>query len=95
MRRPSKSPWASPLRVVKKKDGSLRACGDYRRLNAVTQPDRYPIPRIQDFTYQLQGEEIFSKLDLKMAYYRIPIIESRRRKKQQLQRRSACLSSTA
>lgn len=71
--RPSKSPWASPLHVVKKKDGSLRVCGDYRRLNAVTQPDRYPIPRIQDFTYQLHGKRVFSKLDLKMAYYWIPI----------------------
>lgn len=71
--KPSMSPWASPLHVVKKKDGGLRVCGDYRRLNAVTQPDRYPIPRIQDFTYQLKNMKIFSKLDLKMAYYWIPI----------------------
>lgn len=71
--KPSKSPWASPLHIVKKKDGGLRVCGDYRRLNAVTLPDRYPIPRIQDFTYQLNGMKIFSKLDLKMAYYWIPI----------------------
>lgn len=70
---PSKSPWASPLHIVKKKDGGLRVCGDYRRLNAVTQPDRYPIPRVQDFTYQLHNMKIFSKLDLKMAYYSIPI----------------------
>lgn len=70
---PSMSPWASPLHVVKKKDGSLRVCGDYRRLNSVTQPDRYPIPRIQDFTYQLENKKVFSKLDLKMAYYWIPI----------------------
>ncbi|KAJ8731369.1 hypothetical protein PYW07_004533 [Mythimna separata] len=70
---PSKSPWASPLHVVKKKDGSLRVCGDYRRLNSVTLPDKYPIPRIQDFTYQLHNKKIFSKLDMKMAYYRIPI----------------------
>lgn len=70
---PSESPWASPLHIVTKKDGGLRVCGDYRRLNAVTQPDRYPIPRVQDFTYQLHGMKIFSKLDLKMAYYWIPI----------------------
>lgn len=70
---PSKSPWASPLHVVKKKDGGLRVCGDYRRLNAVTLPDRYPIPRIQDFTYQLRNMKIFSKLDIRMAYYWIPI----------------------
>lgn len=70
---PSKSPWASPLHVVKKKDGALRVCGDYRRLNSVTQPDRYPIPRVQEFTYQMHGMKMFSKLDLKMAYYWIPI----------------------
>lgn len=71
--KPSMSAWASPLHVVKKKDGGLRVCGDFRRLNAVTVPDRYPIPRIQDFTYQLKGMKIFSKLDMKMAYYKIPI----------------------
>lgn len=70
---PSKSPWASPLHVVKKKDGGIRICGDYRRLNAVTQPDRYPIPRIQDFTYQLKDMKLFSKIDIKTAYYWIPI----------------------
>lgn len=51
--RPSKSPWASPLHVVPKKDGSIRPCGDYRKLNAVTKPDRYPVPRLQDLTYGL------------------------------------------
>lgn len=70
---PSKSPWANPLQIVKKKDGTMRICGDYRRLNSVTLPDRYPIPRIQDFTYKLHGMRVFSKLDLKSAYYWIPV----------------------
>lgn len=70
---PSKSSWASPIHVVTKKDGSFRICGDYRRLNSVTVPDRYPIPRIQDFTYQLHNKKIFSKLDLKSAFYWIPM----------------------
>ncbi|GFX14502.1 transposon Ty3-G Gag-Pol polyprotein [Trichonephila clavipes] len=52
--RPSKSQWASPLHLVNKKDGTLRPCGDYRRLNAQTIPDRYPIPRIEDFNHILK-----------------------------------------
>lgn len=70
---PSMSSWASPIHVVTKKDGSFRICGDYRRLNAVSIPDRYPIPRIQDFTYQLHNKKLFSKLDLKSAFYWIPM----------------------
>lgn len=74
--RPSSSPWASPLHMVLKKDGQYRPCGDYRRLNAITVPDRYPIPRLHDFNYELQGKKIYSKLDLRKAYFQLRIKES-------------------
>lgn len=73
--RPSKSPWSSPLHIVPKKNGDLRVCGDYRRLNAVTIPDRYPIPRIKDFTFQLADKNVFSTLDLNRAYQQISVRE--------------------
>lgn len=71
--RPSKSAWASPLHVVPKKNGELRPCGDYRQLNAITKPDRYPIPRLHDFTYILANKNIFSKLDINRAYHCISV----------------------
>ncbi|GBN66776.1 Transposon Ty3-I Gag-Pol polyprotein [Araneus ventricosus] len=73
--RPSKSQWASSLHLVNKKDGTLRPCGDYRRLNECTIPDRYPIPRIEYFHPILKDKVIFSKIDLIKAYYQIPITE--------------------
>ncbi|XP_078051638.1 uncharacterized protein LOC144477776, partial [Augochlora pura] len=73
--RPSKSPWASPLHLVPKKNGEWRSCGDYRRLNSVTTPDRYPIPYLQDCTAFLCGKTVFSTVDLVRAYQQIPIRE--------------------
>ncbi|CAH1731650.1 unnamed protein product [Aphis gossypii] len=71
--RPSSSSWASPLLLVPKKDGSYRPCGDYRRLNSVTIPDRYPLPYLHDFTANLAKKTIFTKLDLVRAYNQVPI----------------------
>jgi hypothetical protein len=73
--RRSNSPWASPLHLVPKKDGSWRLCGDYRRLNAVTIPDRNPLPNKQPLNDRMAGCTVFSKIDLVKAYHQIPIAE--------------------
>jgi cleavage and polyadenylation specificity factor subunit 1 len=65
--------WASPLHMVRKKNGSWRPCGDYRRLNSITVHDSYPLPLIASFTNRLEGTTIFSKVDLVRAYNQIPM----------------------
>lgn len=69
----SSSPWSSQLVLVQKKDQSWRVCVDYRRLNAKTIKDAYPIPRIDDNLDALAGSVWFSSLDLNMAYHEVPM----------------------
>lgn len=71
--RPSSSPYRSPVLFVKKKDGSLRMCIDYRLLNEVTIKNKYPLPRIDDLFDQLKGAKYFSKIDLRLGYYQLKI----------------------
>ncbi|GFN91724.1 Pol polyprotein [Plakobranchus ocellatus] len=71
-----KSAWSSPLHIVPKSDGTWRPCGDYRRLNASTDDDRYPLPHIQDFNNHLTGCRVFSKIDLIRGYHQIPMAPS-------------------
>ncbi|KAJ0445511.1 putative nucleotidyltransferase, Ribonuclease H [Helianthus annuus] len=71
--RPSSSPWGAPILFVKKKDGSMRLCIDYRELNKVTIKNRYPLPRIDDLFDQLQGASYFSKIDLRSGYHQLKV----------------------
>ncbi|GKB45950.1 putative reverse transcriptase domain-containing protein, partial [Tanacetum coccineum] len=73
--RPSSSPWGAPVLFVKKKDGSFRMCIDYRELNKLTIKNRYPLPRIDDMFYQLQGSQYFSKIDLRSGYHQLRVHE--------------------
>lgn len=71
----SSSPFVSPIVLVKKKDGSLRLCVDYRLLNNKTRKDAFPLPRIEESHDALSGAHWFSTLDLAAGYNKVPVTE--------------------
>ncbi|XP_043263107.1 uncharacterized protein LOC122403574 [Colletes gigas] len=69
----SESPWAAPVVMVAKKDGGVRVCVDYRRLNAITVTDTYPLPRIDDLIHATTSTRFMTTLDLRSGYWQIPV----------------------
>ena len=74
--RPIISPWTTPVLFIKKKDGFLIMCNDYRQLDKVLIKNKYPIPRIDDWFYQLQSGSHFSKIDLRLSYHQLRVRDS-------------------
>ena len=70
---PSVSPWGAPALFMKKKDGTLRLCIDFRQLNKVNVKNKYPLSRIDDLFDQLKDVKIFSKIDLRSRYHQVRI----------------------
>ena len=82
---PSDSPWASPVVLVTKKDGSTRLCVDYRRLNSLTVKDAYPLPHIDDSLRLLGNQQWFSTMDLASGYWQVAMSPEAKRKQHLLQ----------
>ena len=76
----STSPWSSPVVLVTKKDGSIRFCIDYRKVNEVTKKDAYPLPRIDSTLETLAGSKLFTTLDLLSGYWQVELAEADREK---------------
>ena len=76
----SDSAWSAPVVLIRKKDGRWRFCVDYRKLNAVTIRDVYPLPRIADVLSRLERAQYFSILDLQAGYHQIPVRKEDRHK---------------
>ena len=76
----STSPWASPIVLVKKKDGTLRFCADYRKVNELTRRDAYPLPRVNDMLDTLAGSKWFTTLDLLSGYWQVELKKDDREK---------------
>ena len=77
---PSSSAWASPIVLAKKRDGGVRFCVDFRRMNEITRKDAYPLPRIDDTLETLSQPQLFSTLDLASGYWQVELAEESREK---------------
>ena len=77
---PSCSPWASPVTLVPKPDGSIRFCVDYRKLNQVSKKDRYPVPLASDCFDLMQGTSVFSTIDLRSGFHQVTVDPADREK---------------
>src|SRR5256714_12691227 len=77
----STSPWASPVTLVKKKNGKWRFCVDYRKLNNVTKKDRYPLPLINKIIDRLGGSKWFTSIDLASEYWQVEVAEEDKEKR--------------
>ena len=67
------TPWAPPLHMTPKMDGTWRPCGDYKRLNLITEPEHYAMPNVTDLTSSIFTLRVFSKLDLLKGYFQVPV----------------------